>query len=133
VKKKMTEKKNIREMINEAIGLYDKGEWNAAIASLYLLQGNPEISVKEGREIKMYLGWNYWKKQDKDVAKSYWSDAISDYYGILDMDNAEKAASITKASAHAGLGIYYAPKKAKKKKLCIMPNLRRNYFQKMPQ
>jgi len=94
----MTKKKIFREKINEAIAFYDKGEWSKAIDLLSpLLKEN--ISLKVRREVLMHLGWNFWKSGDKAMASTTWEAAL-------------RAGSdeVTKASAHAGLGIYFADK-----------------------
>lgn len=103
----MKEKK-IRKMMNEALELYDKGEWNKAIE---MLNAASEKAAGDGnlevlREIYTYLGWNYWKKQDKEKAQDYWLDAID--YSTCSFRT--YGTPITQASAHAGLGIYYAEK-----------------------
>lgn len=105
----MTEKKTVREMINEAIELYNKGEWNAAIALLRQAcsQSLGDSSGVGAAEIQMHIGWNYWKKSSKDLAASLWAIATQ-----VDM-----ADNITLASAHAGLGIYYSEKGDKEKAL----------------
>lgn len=94
----MIEKDIRREKMNKAIELYDKGEWSNAIDLLRPLL-KEEISLKERRDVLMHLGWNFWKRGDKALASTSWEAALS-----------EEAGSITQASAHAGLGIYYAEK-----------------------
>ncbi len=104
----MTEK-TVREMINKAIGLYDKGEWNKSLELLEIAFQAYLVDNKTAAEIHMMVGWNYWKRGDKDLAASSWMTAME----IV----AQEKDNITKASAHAGLGIYYAEKGNKEKAL----------------
>ena len=66
--------------------------------------GNWQLSINELQAIKaeadVYIGWNLWKMQKKDEAASIWREVI---FGTIAND-------VAKASAHAGLGIYYAEK-----------------------
>lgn len=111
----MTEKKTktVREMINEANELYDKGEWIAALRILCearSLAGEKISRLDElvliNRIIDMHEGWNYWKKGDIELAVIAWQTAT------------EKGSDeITQASAHAGLGIYFADKGNREKAL----------------
>ncbi|MBU3924654.1 hypothetical protein KJ854_01825 [Patescibacteria group bacterium] len=101
----MIEEKTVKITICKAIELYDKGKW---IAATHLLKDllQEKISWKEKREIFMHLGWNYWKLGDKAEAIAFWDLAL-----------AAESDEITQASAHAGLGIYYAEKGDKEKAL----------------
>lgn len=102
----MTEK-TVKEMISKAIGLYDKGEWNAALELLEIVFQAYPVDNKTAAEIHMLVGWNNWKLGKKDLAASVWTTTIQ----IAGADN------IAQASAHAGLGIYYAEKGNKEKAL----------------
>ncbi len=105
----MAEEKTVKEMISEAIELYDKGEWNKALELLEIVFQAHPIDNKTAAEIHMLVGWNYWKRGDKDLAASSWMNAME--IVTQEKDN------ITKASAHAGLSIYYAEKGEKEKVL----------------
>ena len=78
------------------MALYDKGKWQDAVGLLKPLL-KMKISLSERREILMHLGWNFWKMSDKAMALTMWEAAL-----------AAGADNITRAGAHAGLGIYYA-------------------------
>lgn len=99
--------KTVREKIDGAIELYDKGEWNAALELLEIIFQTCYVNNKEAAEIHMLAAWNHWKRGEKDLAASVWMTTIQ-------IAGADK---ITKASAHAGLGIYYAEKGDKEKAL----------------
>jgi len=103
----MTEEKAVREIINKAIELYDKGEWNASISLLEQTYLWTLGDNKTGAEIEMHIGWNEWKKANKLQAATRWET-------VMRIPAADK---ITQASAHAGLGIYYAEKGDKEKAL----------------
>lgn len=105
----MTEKKTeiVRKKINKAIELYDKGNWNEAIDLLTPMDIRTLTNSKEVAEIEMHIGWNYWKKNNKELAVSYWEQVR----GNPDAD------SIIQSSVCAGLGIYYAEKGDKERAL----------------
>ncbi|MFA6097072.1 MAG: hypothetical protein WC788_05585 [Candidatus Paceibacterota bacterium] len=85
-----------RKIIKAATALYDKGKWHDAVDLLKPLL-KTKISIKDRREILMHLGWNFWKMSDKAMALTMWEAAL-----------AAGADDITRAGAHAGLGIYFA-------------------------
>lgn len=76
--------------MKEAMKDYNDGNWNSSINKLQAVK----------MEADVYISWNLWKMQRKDEAASIWKEVIS---GAI-------ADNVTKASAHAGLGIYYAEK-----------------------
>lgn len=92
----MSKKKTIREIIDESIALYDKGKWEAALNLLRPLLKH-RLRRRDRCEALMHIGWNFWKSGRKAMASDCWEAALGKY-----------ADRITLASAHAGLGIYYA-------------------------
>lgn len=98
--------KTVRETINKAIELYDKENWNAALELLEIVFQAYPVDNKTAAEIHMLVGWNHWKLGKKDLAASVWTTTIQ-----------IAGADIAQASAHAGLGIYYAEKGNKEKAL----------------
>ncbi len=105
----MTEKKTetVIEKINKAIKLYDKGNWDQAIDLLKPMDIRTLSNGKEVAEIEMHIGWNYWKKNNKELAGFIWEQIRGN----------PDANYITQASVYAGLGIYYAEKGNKEKAL----------------
>lgn len=96
----------IRKDIKEAIKEYNAGNWKLSIEKLE--NAKAKASAPEVAEIDTFIGWNKWKMQEKDEAARIWTLVLS----------VEAAThNITKASAHAGLGIFYAEKGNKEKAL----------------
>jgi len=93
-----------REQIKQAYHAYDKGNWDRSFEILEEIKG---AVIEETMEILALFAWNYWKKGDKSNAAYYWTM----------VSNSKKAPDTIRASAHAGLGIYYAEMDDKKEAL----------------
>jgi tetratricopeptide (TPR) repeat protein len=104
----MTIRKKIE--IEEAMKEYDAGNWTVAIK--ILTKAKEEAEPVEQAEIDAYIGWNMWKMQRKEEAAEIWECMI-----LTKAVLAGVASKATRASAHAGLGIYYAEKSDKEKAL----------------
>lgn len=100
--------KTVKEQLEEAYVLYDKGEWNK---SLEVLSGerHPVPTRAELAEIASFQGWNNWKKGEKEEAYLFWSNVA--------FIRPEEATAVVKASVYAGLGIYYAEEGEKEEAL----------------
>jgi tetratricopeptide (TPR) repeat protein len=83
--------------ISEAMEDYNDGNWQPSINKLQAVKAEADV----------YISWNLWKMQKKGEAASIWKEVI---FGTV-------ADDVTKASAYAGLGIYYAEMGNKEKAL----------------
>ena len=109
----MEERRTVTELVNEAIELRDKGEWDAARFKLERARETADETIQNIDElvvafctIDMHDGWISWKKGEKGLAEILWMKVLENGSDI-----------ITQASAHAGLGIYYAEMGEKDKAL----------------
>jgi len=87
----------IVEIVEEALREYNQGNWKKSI----------QLLKKARAEIDTHIAWNLWKLRQKEKAAVIWKEVIS----------GKAASNTTKASSHAGLGIYYAEKGNKEKAL----------------
>lgn len=85
----------VEEQIKQANYFYEKGDWDRFFEILDEVKG---ANDQETMEILVSYAWGYWKKGAKSNAAYYWTM----------VSNSKKASDVTIASAHAGLGIYYA-------------------------
>ena len=94
----------VEEQIKQAEYFHEKGNWDRSLEILDQIKG---ANDQETMEVLALYAWNYWKKVAKSNAAYYWTM----------VSNSKKASDVIKASAHAGLGIYYAEKGDKKEAL----------------
>ncbi|MEA2098483.1 MAG: hypothetical protein U9P70_05420 [Patescibacteria group bacterium] len=99
------ETETVRELLSRAHSLYDDGEWNASLEILENQEIIKRASFKEIREAAVLAGFNYWKKGEKEKAFLLWINVTGRVF--------EGWTRIEVASAHAGLGMYYAERDEK--------------------
>lgn len=90
---------NVRKGIDDAVKLYDAGNWQLSVEKLeFLIEKGILAGEMQKHEIEVLISWNWWKMGRKQDAVAIWKRVIVDtnVYGI------------TLSSAHAGLSIYYA-------------------------
>jgi|GEM_PF-5461133 len=101
--------KTVRELLNKAHSLYDNGEWNKSLEILENQETISRASPQEAGEMGVLTGFNYWKKGERENAFYLWRNVVD--------EESEGWTKIAAASAHAGLGMYYAEKGEKEKAL----------------
>ncbi len=89
----------VRGTIDSAVLLYNRGSWRDAATLIENINGATQI---EAYEMFALIGWIDWKIGgiNKSTAVLMWNDVIKNGEEIADQT--------TLATAHAGLGIYYA-------------------------
>lgn len=89
----------VREVLDRAYSLCDKGEWDESLGILSIILG---FTRAELAEIVSLQGRNNWEKGEKEKAYLFWSNVAFIRPG--------EATAVIKASVHAGLSMYYAEK-----------------------
>ena len=103
----------VRELLDRAYSLYDKGEWSEALDLLKLLRNQEMYNATsiELAEATVLEGWNYWKKGEKVTAEYLWQLVLTSTSTTI------VPTRTTEVSAHAGLAICCAEEGEKEEAL----------------